>query len=277
VTVTGLPVSHTGRRADDAAREAARVAAGVTLARFRALASGSPVKRTAKGRGNYVTETDLAVEAAVMDLLGAEFPEIRFLSEETASSVEDWDRGWLWVMDPIDGTANFARGIPTFVFSLALCLDGQPVVGVTRHPVTDDEFFSVAGGGLLVNGGRALVSQAPSLAGSLMGIGLGYEYERAKKLLGLLADLWPGIQMVQNIGCAALGLAYAASGRFDIYAHSFLYPWDVAAGILHVREGGGLVTARDGGPITLYSEGIVAGAPAPVQEFVRLTSGRQWR
>ena len=87
---------------------------------------------------------------------------------------------------------------------------------------------------------------------------------RIDSLLTLLADLWPAIQMAQNIGSAALGLSYTASGRFDIYAHSLLAPWDMVAGIVQIREAGGLALDRAGNPVTIYSEGIVAGAPGPV-------------
>jgi len=259
------------------ARAAARTAGEIIASRFRAVDAGSPIERMVKGRGNYVTDTDLASEEAAMRILRAEYPGHRVLSEESSRGMEDWDRGWLWVIDPIDGTANFARGIPTFAFNIALCLDGEPVLGLTYQPVTGDEFLAERGKGLLVNGAMARVSSVATLAESLMGIGLGYDYERAKKALALLADLWPGVQMIQNIGSAALGLAYAASGRFDVYVHHYLFPWDVAAGIVQVREGGGLVADREGRPPTIYSEGLIAGAPGPVEEFLRFSSGRPWK
>ncbi|HEY8766806.1 MAG TPA: inositol monophosphatase [Dehalococcoidia bacterium] len=272
-----LPVSKSGRSAAEVAREAAQRASVIIFERFRALESGMPIEKTVKGRGNYVTDTDLAAEEAALQLLRAEYPEFGVLSEETADTVGNWERGWLWVVDPLDGTSNFARGIPTFAFNIALCHDGQPVLGLTHQPVTGAEFFAAKGDGLFVNGERATVSPVTELSECLMGIGLGYEYGRAKMMLELLTELWPGVMTIQNIGTAALGLAYAASGRFDVYVHSFLYPWDMAAGIVQVREGGGLVLDRQGGPITIYSEGIIAGAPGPVQEFAELTKGKAWR
>jgi myo-inositol-1(or 4)-monophosphatase len=272
-----FPASTSGRPLVDVARQAAQVASEITLPPFRALSKGDPVEKTAKGRGNWVTQTDLACEGAVIALLRAEFPDIRVLSEETSAAVDDWDRGWLWVIDPIDGTGNFARAIPSFAFNLALCLDGEPVLGLTHQPVTGDEFLAVNGEGLRVNGEPTRVSPAEHMSDALTGFGLGYEYERAKLMLGLLADVWPGIQMAQNIGTAALGLAYASCGRFDLYVHSYLFPWDMAAGIIQVREAGGLALARDGSPVTLYSEGIVAGTPGPAQEFVEATRERKWR
>jgi myo-inositol-1(or 4)-monophosphatase len=272
-----LPVSKSGRSAAEVAREAVQRASVIMLERFRVLECGTPIVKTAKGRGNYVTETDLAAEEAALQLLRAEYPEFGLLSEETAVAVEHWDRGWLWVVDPLDGTGNFSRGIPSFAFNIALCHDGEPVLGLTHQPVTGAEFFAAKGEGLFVNGEQATVSPVMQLSECLMGIGLGYEYGRAKMMLELLTELWPGVMTIQNIGTAALGLAYAASGRFDVYVHSFLYPWDMAAGIVQVREGGGLVLDRQGGPITIYSEGIIAGAPGPVQEFAARTKGRVWR
>jgi fructose-1,6-bisphosphatase/inositol monophosphatase family enzyme len=275
--VIDLPAGTSGRSAVDIARDAAARASAVMLDRFRALESGVAMEKAVKSRGNYVTETDLACEAAALDLLRAEFPNIPILSEETAATVEDWDKGWLWVIDPIDGTSNFSRGIPTFAFNIALCHDGEPVLGITQQPVTATEFFAVKGGGLTVNGVATRISEAATLADALTGFGLGYEYDRAKLMLTLLNDLWPGVTTFQNIGSAALGLAYAASGRFDIYIHSNLYPWDMAPGIIQVREAGGLVLDRHGGPISIYSEGIIAGAPGPVREFAEQTRERTWR
>jgi myo-inositol-1(or 4)-monophosphatase len=272
-----LPTSKSGRPAADVAREAAQRASAIILERYRALESGTPVAKTAKGRGNYVTETDLASELAIMQVLRDAFPDIAVLSEETAASVENWDKGWLWVVDPIDGTNNFARGIPSFAVNIALCEDGEPVLGLTHQPVTGAEFFATKGGGLFVNGERAVVSPVAELSECLLGIGLGYEYDRAKMILELLTEMWPGVMMIQNIGSAALGLAYAASGRFDMYVHSLLFPWDMAAGIVQVREAGGLVTDRAGGPISIYSEGIIAGAARPSAEFAEKTRGKRWR
>jgi fructose-1,6-bisphosphatase/inositol monophosphatase family enzyme len=267
-----LPAAASGKTALSVARQAAQAAAEIMLAAYR-----HPMNKTAKRRGDFLTEFDLACEKATMALLTDEYPDIPVLGEETSSVAENWREGWLWVVDPIDGTSNFARGIPTFCFNIGLCHDGEPVLGVTLQPVTGDEWIAVAGGGLTLNGAPARVSDAGKLEDALLGFGLGYSYSRSKMLLTLLADLWPAIQMAQNIGSAALGLSYTASGRFDIYAHSFLAPWDMVAGILQVREAGGLALDRSGEPVTIYSEGIVAGAPGPVREFVTATKNRAWR
>jgi fructose-1,6-bisphosphatase/inositol monophosphatase family enzyme len=148
---------------------------------------------------------------------------------------------------------------------------------LTFAPTTGEEFFAEAGGGLLVNGGPARVSATPSLAQSVWGIDMGYDDARAARLIGLLAEVWPGVQSVRVMGSAALGLAYAACGRYDLFVHHYLFPWDIAPGIVLVREGGGQIVSRDGEPITIYSEGVVAGAPGPVQDFLRRAQGKAWR
>lgn len=272
-----LPAGSSGRSAEDIARECAGRASNIMLERYRALETGVAIERAVKSRGNYVTETDLACESAALGILATEFPGMPVLSEETAAAVDDWQKGWLWVIDPIDGTSNFARGIPTFAFNIALCLDGEPVLGLTHQPVTGAEFFAAKSAGLTVNGVPTRVSEVTAMADALTGFGMGYEYDRAKLMITLLAEMWPGVMMVQNIGSAALGLAYAASGRFDMYVHSNLYPWDMAAGIIQIREAGGLVLDRKGGPISIYSEGIIAGAPGPVGEFAERTADSRWR
>ena len=272
-----LPPGKSDATAENIARAAVAKASTIALDRFQAIEAGKPIDREVKGRGNFLTETDLACEEAVLAVLADEYPDLPVLSEETAAEVDEWDRGWLWVLDPIDGTSNFARGNPAFCVNLALCFDGEPMLALTHQPVTGTEFFAAQGQGLTVNGVPTGVGPAEKLADAQMGFGLGYKYDRAKLMLQLLTDLWPDVQMLQNIGSAALGLAFAASGRFDIYAHSYLFPWDMAAGICLIREGGGLVLDRSGGPASIYGEGLVGGCPGPVREFVELTCDRQWR
>ncbi|TMB98801.1 MAG: inositol monophosphatase [Chloroflexi bacterium] len=275
--MTRLPAAPSGKSATDIAREAAAVAREIILPRFQAPDAGNPIERIAKSPGNYVTDTDLACERAVIGLLAGEYPGMRVLSEETSPVVEGWDKGWLWVIDPLDGTGNFSRGIPTFAFNIALCHDGRPVLGLTQHIVTGDEFVAEETRGLLVNGVPARVSKVAALNESLSGFGLGYDPVRAGSMLSMLSGLWPAVQMLQNIGSAALGLAYAASGRFDLYVHHCVFPWDIAAGIVQVREGSGEIVDRDGGEISIYSEGLIAGAAEPVRQLSDVVRSYPWR
>jgi len=228
-----------------------------------------------KGRGNIVTDVDLAVERAVRELLTAEYPGHVILSEETGPHQRS--DGWLWVLDPLDGTRNYASGIPHFCFNLALCHAGQPLLALTYDPVRREGFFALKGGGARLGRHRLRASQKESVQASVVGVDMGYDSRRAHLLLALLHDLWPGVQSVRIMGSAALGLAYAACGRYDLYIHHFLYPWDLAAGILLVQEAGGIITDRDGGPVSLDSQGVIAGGPRVHADFLKLASGRPWR
>ncbi len=227
-----------------------------------------------KGRGNVVTETDLAVEKATMAILRAAFPEHSILSEESAA--ETRSDGWLWVVDPVDGTKNFSRGIPHFAFSIALCRRGEPVVGLISHPMLDLEIAAVSGEGCTVNGIPSRVTDARTVQESVVGVDLGYDDGRAAFQIEVVRALWPGMQSLRVMGSAALGLAYVAAGRWDIFLHSDLQPWDLAAGLLLVREAGGIVMDRDGTRATLMSRAVVAANPDVYRDFVKLAGDMPW-
>jgi fructose-1,6-bisphosphatase/inositol monophosphatase family enzyme len=271
--VTELPRSTSGLSAEDIARQCADKASRIIMDRFAFLAGGRREATEAKGRGNFVTESDLAVEAAVLEILRAEYADHSVLSEETAREV-DARSGWCWIVDPIDGTHNFSQGIPHFCFTIALCNEGEPVLGLTRNPATGDEFFATQGGGFFVNGERAMVSATASLDQSIVGVDLGYDDERAARLLDVLREIWPGMQALRVMGSAALGFAYAACGRFDVFTQHRLWPWDCAAGILFLRETGGLVVQPNGSEGTVLSERLVGGAPGPVRDLLRVLRER---
>ncbi len=233
-----------------------------------------------------MTAADLASERRIQEILSQEYPEHAVLSEETAeveprgSNLEA--RGWLWVVDPLDGTRNYVSGIPFFCVTIALCHDGEPVVALTYDPVHQEAFRAEKGGGAWLDrpGGESepiRASTKESVLASVLAIDLGYKDQRAKHMLALAHSLFPGMQSVRIPGSAALGLAYAACGRYDLFVHNYLLPWDIAAGILLVREAGGLITDRDGGPINIQSEGVIAGSAAVHADFRRLTKDMPWR
>jgi fructose-1,6-bisphosphatase/inositol monophosphatase family enzyme len=229
-----------------------------------------------KGRGNIVTEVDLAVEQLVRRTVGEHFPEHAVLGEEAGTQGDQ--EGWLWVVDPVDGTKNFASGIPYFCFNLALWRGSrEPVLALTYEPLRREEFMAVAGQGAYVDGVRLQTSGRQTVQESVIAMDMGYLDERGKNMLALAHSLWPGMQSLRIIGSAALGMAYAACGRYDLFVHNNVYPWDIAAGILLNREAGGVVTDRDGGEVSLSSEGIVCGGPDVHADFMRLAAGRPWR
>jgi myo-inositol-1(or 4)-monophosphatase len=275
---TDLPSASSGQappsKSGKSPLEVARLCVGegerIVMAAF-----GRPQDVRVKGRGNLVTAADLASERAIHEILAAEYPDHAVLSEETAATAEG--EGWMWVVDPLDGTHNYAHSVPFFCINIALCYREEPLLALTYDPVRGEEFRAQKGDGAFVNDERMQVSQRESVRASLLAVGLGYDDERAGRLLALLHELWPGMQSVRIMGSAALGLAYAACGRFDLFVHHVLYPWDVAAGILLVREAGGAISDRDGRPVSIRSEGTIAGAPGAHADFLRLAAGRPWR
>jgi myo-inositol-1(or 4)-monophosphatase len=276
--VSELPRSASGKTAGEVARLCAEEAGRLIMERFPGRGGRGRAETAAKGRGNFVTETDLASEKAVVRVLAEEYPEHEVLSEEMFSSrPPDMTKPWLWVVDPIDGTHNFAQGIPHFAFNIALCHEQEPVLGLTTNPAVGDEFYAEAGDGLLVNGSPARASDTRTLAEGVWFFEMGYHNERAAKMLSLVQDVWPRVQAVRAMGSAALGLAYAACGRSDLVTTSLLAPWDLAAGIVQVREGGGVIVGRDGDPVTLFHQGVAAGAAGPVRDFLRVQEGKDWR
>lgn len=228
-----------------------------------------------KGRGNVLTETDLAVERAVTSILRSEFPDHAILSEETAS--ETRSDGWMWVVDPVDGTKNFSQGVPHVGSNIALCHASEPVLALTVHPLMGWEFTAVKGEGARLNGAPILVSQLERLADSVVAIDMGYIAERGRKQLELALHLWPGMQTLRTSGSAALGFAYVAAAKWDIYVHSNLQPWDSAPGLLLVRESGGVCLDRDGGEATIFSEGVIAANPALAADFLERAGNLPWR
>lgn len=228
-----------------------------------------------KGRGNVLTEADLAVERAVMDLVAQEYPGHAVLSEETAAGTHS--NGWMWVVDPIDGTKNFSRGIPHFAFNLALCRNESPVLALTLQPLTGEEWLSVAGEGCALNGTTVRVSACERVRDAVFAMDLGYDDAMAKLQIATVLGLWPGMQSLRVSGSAALGFTWVAAGRIDVYLQPNLFPWDIAPGLLHVREAGGVVLARDGAEATIRSQTVVAAPAAVVADFLALAADFPWR
>lgn len=252
-----LPRGASGRPAATVARECATRAELV-------LRQGFGTIRRAdvrwKAKRDPVTETDSAAEAAVLEVLGEEFPAHAVLAEESAH--ETPLDGWVWVVDPLDGTRNFTNSIPHFAFNLALCLDGTPLLGLTIDPLRNEEFFAVRGHGATLNGTPMRASEAATLPDAVVSADMGYNDADAARQLDILRGLWPGVQAVRICGSAALDMAYAAAGRWDLFMHQSLSPWDVAAGVVLVIEAGGVVTAGDGSPMDIRSPSVVAGGAA---------------
>jgi myo-inositol-1(or 4)-monophosphatase len=269
IAAVELPVGISGASAVEVAHRCAEAASAVIRTGY-----GSTALAGVKGRGNVVTETDFEAERIVLATLRQEFPQHAILSEETEGSTRS--DGWMWVVDPLDGTKNFSRAIPHFGFNLALCVESQPVLAVTAHPLLRDVWLAVEGVGTALNGTPVSVSDVTTLADSVVAVDMGYDAPRGGHQLNLARALWPGMQSLRISGSAALGFAYVASGRWDIYVHSDLQPWDAAAGLLLVREAGGVVRDRTGAEATIYSREAVATNRDIHRDFEQRASGLPW-
>ena len=216
-----------------------------------------------KGTIDIVTDADVAAEALIVAGLREAFPNFRLIGEEGSrtTAAEAASAAYGWVIDPLDGTTNFAHGYPHFAVSIALEHRGDPVVGVVYDPMRDELFAAVAGGGATLNGEPIAVSSATSLIASLLATGFPYDLTQREESTALRIAFNNQTQGVRRDGSAALNLCYVAAGRLDGFYERPLNAWDIGAGALIVREAGGVVTAYDGGPFDLYGREILACAP----------------
>jgi len=252
-----------------AVREAILEAGGFVRERFGVRFGGGVV---AKGRNDFVTEVDTGSEAIIKARLGAAFPGVGFLAEESARSQESET---FWVVDPLDGTTNFIHGYPSIAVSIALLERGTVVLGCVYDPVRDELFEAELGRGAALNGAPIAVSGARSLADSLLGTGFPFSVNRhVDAYLASFKDLFLQCHDVRRAGAAALDLCHVAMGRLDGFWELYLKPWDMAAGALIVREAGGRTSDFFGGPNFLEAGNIVAATPAIFEAIVRVTSAR---
>lgn len=221
-----------------AAVDAARAGAAVLRAAF-----GSALEIATKSdRRDLVTQADLASERAILTRLSARWPQFGLLAEESGRS-RAGERG-LWVVDPLDGTANFARGYPVFCVSIALVDEDGPRVGVVLDPLRDELFAAMRGAGATLNGAPIQVSGVARLADALFTSGFPYRPPARRRLGGeVFTEVMVQAAAARRSGSAALDLAYIAGGRSEAHYELHLAPHDVAAGVLLVLEAGGRVEA----------------------------------
>ena len=206
-----------------------------------------------KGAVNPVTETDTAAETLILSRLRTAFPEHAILGEETGGS--PWDvPGPIWLVDPLDGTNNFAHGFPHFCVSIGMMIGGELQIGVVYDPLRDELFAAQRGHGAKLNDDPVHVTSVAHLADAFLATGFGYNRRvAADNNTRRLDDFLRRSQGVRRAGSAALDMAYVACGRFDGYWESYLSPWDLAAGVLLVQEAGGRCTDYTGETAQLYS------------------------
>jgi myo-inositol-1(or 4)-monophosphatase len=210
-----------------------------------------------EGRHNLVTEFDLRSEALLRERLLAADPTVGFLGEESGGSYDDAERRW--VVDPLDGTVNFAHNIPIFCVSVALVEGGSPILGVIHHPLLNETFTAVRGQGAWLNGKRLRVSGSSAVRDSILVTGFPYNvHENPERCIDQFAAIVRQGLPIRRLGSAALDLAYLAAGRFDGFWEVRLHPWDMAAGVVLVEEAGGRVTHYGNRPFVLRHDSIVA-------------------
>lgn len=206
---------------------------------------------------DIVTNADKTSERAIISEIRRKFPEHDIMAEETPEQLKG--SPWLWVIDPLDGTVNYAHAYPHFAISIALLELGKIVAGVVCDPLKAETYHAVIGEGSFLNGRRLKVSSAETLNRSI--VGTGFPYDKAfssENNLTEFSRVLPKVQGMRRLGSAALDLAYVACGRLDGFWELKLKPWDIAAGILIVEEAGGLVTDRFGQVMALDSPSILA-------------------
>ena len=213
----GLPLATTGRTAQSVALEAAQYAGKIHLQYFRGDHLGAREKRHA----DVVTDVDVAIEQELRQLFVREFPFAGFLGEETGEAEGDSD--YTWTVDPIDGTANFVRGIPHFATTIALLKSGVSVLGITHDAIRQDTFYAAAGRGLTLNGVLMKPNYAARLEEANLGFDIGPEEDLNVRAFGIIQSLLP-MYRVRLMGSGALGFAYAAAGLIDVYFHLALKP-----------------------------------------------------
>ena len=233
--------------------EAVVHAGDLQMARF-----GRDFQIDKKGTIDLVTEVDVAVERMFRGLIGERFPGHHVLAEELGGA-RDVPEGACWVFDPIDGTTNFAHGLPIFCASLALEIDGVAEVAAVYDPNRRELFTAERGNGAFLNGRPLRVSAAARLIDALLVTGFPYDvHARVEEIVGLFGAFVGKARAVRRLGSAAIDLCYVAAGRMDGFWETDLQPWDIAGGGLIVAEAGGCVTNTDGHPFTSRGGHVLA-------------------
>lgn len=250
------------------AAEAARKAGTFLKAQF-----GSVQHIRKKGAIDLVTDSDLQAEKTILQTIRTRFPADRIVAEESGSQGESHER--IWLIDPLDGTTNFAHGYPFFAVSIALQVKGEIVLGIVYNPHFEEYFEAVKGSGAFLNGRRITVSEIGKIGEALLATGFPYDIqENAVSVLELFGQMIKKAQGVRRPGSAALDLCYVACGSVDGFWEKDLQPWDTAAGTIIVREAGGVLATYQGTPYTPYEKSVVAANPALLKDMLGIINAK---
>lgn len=228
---------------------------------------GKNFKIEHKGEINLVTEVDYQCERAIIDIIKRDYPGHEILTEEAGSIKsplnppfgKGGEGGFKWIIDPLDGTTNYAHSYPCFCASVGLEIDGEIVVGAVYNPMLDELFTSIKGEGAYLNGDMIKVSKVGDINKSLLVTGFPYDIRDSKENnLNHFCNFAVRAQAIRRPGSAVLDLCYLAAGRFDGFWEMKLYPWDMAASSLIVQESGGMITDFKGGGFSVYKGKMLA-------------------
>ena len=248
------------------AEEAARLAGRVLAERF-----GGARTIEFKGGIDLVTDADRAAEAVLLAFLHQRHPEHAVLAEESGYAP---GAGLRWIVDPLDGTTNYAHRVPHFCVSVAVDSAEGTLAGAIYEPLRDELYSAARGQGATLDGEPMRAGPVQLLSQALVATGFPYDvHQRPEVPMGLLAQFIPRARGIRRMGSAALDLAYVASGRYDAFFELGLKPWDIAAGALLVQEAGGAMTHADSAPFTLARGDVLACAPGIAAEAQRLSAG----
>ena len=243
----------------DVALEAARAAASVIRD---ATSDREKLVWESKGRSDFVSAVDKASEQRIVEIVGRRLPEALILGEELSPDALSHS-GLVVIADPLDGTTNFLHGYPEYAVSIGVAREGELCAGVVLNVPRGEEFTATRGGGAFLNGSRIKVSSLKEPGRALIGTGFPFRtVEQLPQYVAQFSLVASGTAGIRRAGAAALDLASVACGRFDAFWELTLAPWDVAAGILLVREAGGIVTDLDGTTARPVGGALVAGNPA---------------
>ena len=213
------------------------------------------------GDADPYTAADIRAELTVRERLATAHPSYGFLGEE-GGLLEGEDRSHVWMVDPLDGTANFLCGLPLFAVNVALARDGRAIAGVTHVPMLNETFWAEEGRGAYLNGLPIRVSERRGLIQAMLGVGIPFASKpRHAQFAAEMARLTSRVTGIRRLGAAAIDMAYVACGRFDAYWEQSVNAWDIAAGVILVHEAGGVVTDTTGDPLDLMGGTVLASTP----------------